>query len=70
MDFVKGWRQPFFFSGKGFCKKKAVLKRLFDKYLRDNAAIFNDRLALIEKRGMDNDQLYIEEELLTEIQGR
>ena len=51
-------------------EQTAVLKRLFDKYLRDNAAIFNDRLALIEKRGMDNDQLYIEEELLTEIQGR
>ena len=47
----------------------AVLKRLFDKYLRDNAAIFTDRLALIEKRGMDNDQLYIEAEILAEIQG-
>jgi hypothetical protein len=51
-------------------EQAAVLKRLFNKYLRDNAAIFTDRLALIEKRGMDNDQLYIEEELLTEIQGR
>jgi hypothetical protein len=51
-------------------EQAAVLKRLFDKYLRDNAAIFTDRLALIEKRSMDNDQLYIDEELLTEIQGR
>ena len=51
-------------------EQAAVLKRLFDKYLRDNAAIFTDRLALIEKRDMDNDQLYIEEELLFEIQGR
>ena len=46
-----------------------VLNRLFDKYLRDHAAIFTDRLALIEKRGMDNDQLYIEAEILAEIQG-
>ena len=50
-------------------EQAAVLKRLFDKYLRDNAAIFTDRLALIEKRGMDNDQLYIEAEILAEIQG-
>ena len=51
-------------------EQSAVLTRLFDKYLRDNAAVFTDRLALIEKRGMDNDQLYIEADLLTEIQGR
>ena len=50
-------------------EQAAVLKRLFDKYLRDHAAIFTDRLALIEKRGMDNDQLYIEAEILAEIQG-
>ena len=51
-------------------EQTAVLNRLFDKYLRDNAAIFADRLALIEKRSMGNDQLYIDEELLTVIQGR
>ena len=49
-------------------KQAAVLKRLFDSYLKDNAAVFTERLALIEKRDMDNDQLYINKRLLTKIQ--
>ena len=51
-------------------EQAALPKRLLDQYLRDNAAIFTDRLALMEKRSMDNDQIYINEELITEIQGR
>ena len=51
-------------------EQAAVLNRLFDKYLHDNAAIFADRLELIEKRGMENDQIYIDTELLDKIQGK
>lgn len=47
-----------------------ALEQLFGKYLHDNAALFADRQALIEKRDMDNDQLYIAGELLTEIQSQ
>jgi hypothetical protein len=50
-------------------EQASVLNRLFDKYLRDNAATFADRLQLIERRHMDNDQLYISEELFEKIQG-
>ena len=50
-------------------EQAAVLNRLFDKYLHDNAAIFADRLELIEKRGMENDQIYIDTELFDKIQG-
>ena len=50
--------------------QSAVLKRLFKRYLRDNAALFADRLDLISKRDMRNDQLYMEEQLLNQIQGR
>lgn len=39
-------------------EQAAVLNRIFKEYLRDNAAIFGDRLKLIDKRGMENDQLY------------
>ena len=39
-------------------EQAAVLNQLFEKYLLDNAAVFADRLKLIEKRGMENDQLY------------
>ena len=49
-------------------EQAAVLNRLFDKYLNDNAAVFSDRLELIQKRDMDNDQLYIENKLLPELQ--
>ena len=35
------------------------LTRLFDQYLQDNTPLFEDRLKLIEKREMENDQVYI-----------
>ena len=35
------------------------LTRLFDRYLQDNTPLFEDRLKLIEKREMENDQVYI-----------
>lgn len=35
------------------------LNQLFVQYLQENTALFEDRLELIEKREMDNDQLYI-----------
>ena len=46
-----------------------VLNRMYQKYLQYHAAIFSDRLALIRKREMYNDQLYIEPRLLDAIQG-
>jgi hypothetical protein len=51
-------------------EQASVLNRLFDKYLRENAGIFIDRLELMEKRDMDNDQIYIDTELLDKIQGK
>ena len=36
-----------------------IFRRLWKAYLRDNTALFQDRLALIAKRRMLNDQLYI-----------
>ena len=51
-------------------EQAAVLNRLFDKYLRENAGIFIDRLELMEKRGMENDQIYINAELFDKIQGK
>ena len=51
-------------------EQASVLNRLFDKYLHENAAIFADRLELMEKRDMDNDQIYIEAELFEKIQGK
>jgi hypothetical protein len=44
-----------------------TLNRLFEQYLRENAAVFTDRLELMEKRCMDNDQIYIDEDLLDKI---
>ena len=46
-----------------------VLNRLFDKYLHDNAAVFAERMALIEKRGMDDDQIYFDQEFFGKIRG-
>ena len=46
----------------------AALKRIFKKYMQNNEAIFTERLALIEKRNMENDQLYMDKEHLAEIQ--
>lgn len=46
----------------------AALKRIFKKYMQNNEAIFTERLALIEKRNMENDQLYMDEDHLAEIQ--
>lgn len=34
------------------------LTRLFDQYLQENTALFEERLELIAKREMGNDQLY------------
>ena len=49
-------------------EQSAVLNQLFEKYLCDNAALFNDRLQLIEKRGMENDQLYVDTAIFEKIQ--
>ena len=50
-------------------EQTAVLNRLFDKYLCDNAAVFADRLKEIGKRDMDNDQIFIDQDLFNKIQG-
>lgn len=36
------------------------LNDIYQNYLQENAAIFADRFALIDRRNMDNDQIYIE----------
>ena len=53
-------------DGRQACK----LNELYRKYLRDNAAVFADRFDLIAKRGMDNDQIYIDEKLFKRLQNR
>ena len=45
------------------------LNQLYQTYLKDNAAVFADRFALMARRNMYNDQLYISEELFSGIQG-
>ena len=44
-----------------------VLDRLYSKYLHDHAALFAERFDLMETRNMDNDQLYIEDDLWEKI---
>jgi len=46
-----------------------VLDRLYCKYLHSNAALFDDRMKLIARRGLCNDQLYIDDELFNRIKG-
>lgn len=46
-----------------------VLNRLYNKYLRENAPLFSDRLKLIGKRDIFNDQIYIDKKLFQKIQG-
>lgn len=45
-----------------------VLEQLYENYLLANAALFADRLQLIKRRGLPNDQLYIDGGLLAKIQ--
>ena len=47
----------------------AVLEKLYLTYLRKNIPIFTKRLNLIRERNSYNDQLYINEKLLTQIKG-
>lgn len=44
-----------------------VLERLYSKYLHDHAALFAERIDLMAKRNMDNDQLYMEDDLWEKI---
>ena len=43
-----------------------VLIQIFRRSLQDCAAVFFERLEWIEKRGMDNDQIYIDQKFLKE----
>lgn len=45
------------------------LNELYGKYLIENAALFTDRFALMARRNMFNDQLYMSEELYDRIRG-
>ena len=44
-----------------------VLDEIFNQYLQDNGKIFLDRLDLIERRYMQNDQLYLSDKILEKI---
>lgn len=50
-------------------ERALVLQRLFDKYLHDNAVLFAERMQLIERRNMCNDQLYMDDALFDKLQG-